>query len=345
MVPKRARLKDVAEKAGVAVNTASTILNRKPNSWASKETEERVFKAARELNYRPNRAAKSLQAGKFNAVGLLIADINNPYFTNFAEMMAIDLEQKGYNLVIESWRTDVDREVKQMKDLVDRTVDGVVAFVSDVEIHRDFLEYQAKAGYPIVIMAMPGAKDIPVDAVMPDFETGLEEAAKVLMQQGHKNVAFLAARSKGQRVGGRPAIFERIFQQLLGSKPTVVECGATIEDALATAKTLLSSDSRPSAVIALNDFSAIGVMRAAKELGLSVPGDLSVVGIDGVPLAAHLPVSLSTIVMPHLDMVQQASKFLHERIIGEAGEAVRHAKFPTHFLQRESSAKAPAQGQ
>ncbi|MFK7910685.1 MAG: LacI family DNA-binding transcriptional regulator [Akkermansiaceae bacterium] len=342
MAAKKARLKDVAEKAGVAVNTASTILNRKPNSWASKETEERVFEAARELKYRPNRAAKSLQAGKFNSVGLLVADINNPYFTHFSEMMAIDLEKRGYNLVIESWRMDREREVKQLQDLVDRTVDGVVAFISDVEQHREFLEFQANVGYPIVLMAMPGGKDLPVDAVMPDFETGLEQAADVLLKQGHKKFVFLAARSKGQRVGGRPAIFDRIFSELNGVSAEVVDCGAAVQDALEVARELLSSDDRPTAVIALNDYTAIGVMRAAKENGLNVPEDLSVVGIDGVPLAAQLPVSLSTIEQPHEDMVRESVRFLCERIEGEADSEVRYAMFPTRFVQRESSSQSPA---
>ena len=339
METKRARLKDVAGKAGVAVNTASTILNRRSNSWASKETEERVFKAARELNYRPNRAAKSLQAGKSNAIGLLIPDINNPCYTNLADIMAVEFEKMGYNLVIESWRTDLEREVKQLNDIVDRSVDGVVACISDVELHREFLEYQAKIGYPIVIMANPGEKDVPVDAVMPDFETGLKEVAQILTEQGHRNVAFLAARSKGQRVGGRPAIFENIFKGLPGGIPTLIDCGAAIEDSLAAAKVALSNDKRPTAIIALNDITAIGVMRAAKELGISVPEELSVVGIDGVPLAAHLPISLSTIEQPHKVMVKQVTKFLQERINGEVGAAARCAKFPTRFVQRESSAK------
>ena len=96
------RLKDVAAAAGVAVNTASTILNRRPNSWASKETEERVFKAASELGYRPNRAALGLRIGRFNAVGLLVADINNPFYTAFAHFLTLEAERQGYDVVIET---------------------------------------------------------------------------------------------------------------------------------------------------------------------------------------------------------------------------------------------------
>ena len=142
MAVGKIRLKDVAEKAGVAVNTASTILNKRPNSWASKETEKRVFDAAKELGYRPNRAAVALQSGRFMTIGLLIADLENPYYTHFSEVFGNQIEEKGYDLLIENWRTDLEREKKLLADMVHRNVDGVVAFVSDVDEHREFLESQ-----------------------------------------------------------------------------------------------------------------------------------------------------------------------------------------------------------
>lgn len=121
------RLKEVAARAGVAVNTASTILNRRPNSWASKETEARVFKAAEDLGYRPNRAALGLRSGKFHTVALLIPDLHNPFYTAFADLLEVEVEKHGYDLLIESWRTDLDRERHCLSDIIDRQVDGVAA--------------------------------------------------------------------------------------------------------------------------------------------------------------------------------------------------------------------------
>jgi LacI family transcriptional regulator len=103
---------------------------------------------------------------------------------------------------------------------------------------------------------------------------------------------------------------------------------------------VLARPDRPTAVVALNDLTAIGVMRAAIDAGLKVPGDLSVVGIDGVPMAAHLPVSLSTIAQPHAGMVARAVEFLMSRIEG-IDDAPRRAEFPTTFIARESSGPAP----
>ena len=337
MARKKVRLKDVAEKAGVAVNTASTILNRRPNSWASKETEERVFEAAKVLGYRPNRAAVALQAGRFSTIGLLIADLKNPYFTQFASLMGAALEEKGYNLVIENWRNDLEREKKSLEDFVHRDVDGVAVFVSDVDAHREFLEHQSKLGFPIVAYAMPGAGSAYVDMVIPNFEVGLSQAAENLHELGHRNFVFLSARSEGQRVGMRPALFRDAIAKLDGqSQVEVVSCGPSIDDAREVGLRILAGDERPSAVVALNDFTALGIMRAAKELGLRIPEDLSVVGIDGVPLGAQLMISLSTVAQPLVEMAATTVEMLISRIEGEEELPPMREEFATSFIKRES---------
>lgn len=338
MASGKIRLKDVAERAGVAVNTASTILNRRPNSWASKETEERVFTAAKELGYRPNRAAVALRSGSFKTIGLLVADLENPYFTHFSRVFGNQIAAKGYDLLIESWQTDLDREKKSLEDFVHRNVDGVVAFVSNLDEHREFLEHQAKLGFPFVVLAMPGAGKSPVDAVLPDFSTGLRQVAKRLYELGHRRYAFLAAKSAGQRVGGRPSLFQKFLGDLDGAEVRVVESGPHIEDAREVGRTILGNQDRPTAIVALNDLTAIGVIRAAKDLGLSVPDDLSVVGIDGIPLGEQLSISLSTVAQPHVEMASTAVDFLVDRIEGRGKEISREATFETSFVERESIA-------
>ncbi len=337
---KRVRLKDVAERAGVAVNTASTILNRRPNSWASQATVERVFAAAKELGYRPNRAAVALQSGRFHSIGLLVADLNNPYFTHAASLFGEAVERLGYDLVVESWRTDLAREAKLLRDFSERNVDGIVAFVSDVDTHRELFAEQAAAGVPFVVLAMPGAGDVPVDLVMPDFATGLDQAAGALHADGHRRFAFLDARSEGQRVGKRPALFESKVETLEDATLEILQSGPSIDEARSTMKPVLQRADRPTAVVALNDLTAIGVMRAAIDAGLRVPDDLSVVGIDGIPLGEHLTIALSSVVQPHSDIAAKAVEFLMSRIEGEEA-APRRAEFETRFLARESSGAAP----
>lgn len=337
---KRVRLKDVAERAGVAVNTASTILNRRPNSWASQATVERVFEAAKELGYRPNRAAVALQSGRFNTIGLLVADLENPFFTHAASLFGEKVEALGYDLVVESWRTDLERERKLLADFGERNVDGVIAFVSNVDSHRELFANQTPAGVPFVVLAMPGAGEVPVDLIMPNFATGLHQAAEALHADGHRRFAFLDARSEGQRVGKRPAIFEEKIDVLDGATLEILHSGPTIAEARAAAAPILSRADRPTAVVALNDLTAIGIMRAAIDAGLRVPQDVSVVGIDGIPLGEHLTVALSTVVQPYAEFTDKAVEFLTSRIEGDTAPPHR-AEFDTRFVPRDSSGPAP----
>ncbi len=336
MAGGKVRLKDVAEKAGVAVNTASTILNRRPNSWASKETEERVFAAAKDLGYRPNRAAVALRSGSFKTIGLLVADLENPFYTHFSRVFENAIAALGYDLVIENWQADLEREKKLLDEMVHRNVDGVVAFVSDLNSHQEFFEQQSKIGFPVVALGMASAEKVMVDLVSPNFRSGLKEAADCLYQLGHRRFGFLAAWSKGQRVGGRPAYFQEVIQDFGDAESEVVHCGPSITEALEKGREILGKSDRPTAIVALNDLTAIGVMRAAKDLGLSVPEDLSVVGIDGIPLGEHLLVSLSTVAQAYEEMAAKAIEFLLARIEGGGSQGAQHEEFATRFIQRES---------
>jgi LacI family transcriptional regulator len=341
------RLKDVAAQAGVAVNTASTILNRRPNSWASKETEERVFAAAAQLGYKPNRAAQALRFGRFHALGLIIADLHNPYYTAFADAMEEAAGARGYDVLIETWRNDLARERHLLEELSNRQVDGIAAFLSDPETHRDFLSGQAAQGTAFVVLGTTGEPQAPVDAVLADFERGLHEAVDILIGLGHRRFAFINALAAGQFGGRRLELFRRLLADkgIASSDVTDVDCSHTIASACAAATTLLQrpASARPTAIMALNDLSAIATMRAAAEQGLSVPGDLSVIGVDDIPLGSFLPVTLSTIAQPIAEMARRTTDLLIQRVEDKApGIIPEKIVFPTAFLRRESI--GPARG-
>lgn len=338
----KVRLKDVAARAGVAVNTASTILNRRPNSWASKQTEERVFKAAADLGYRPNRAAVALRFGKFNTIALLVADLHNPYYTAFADLLGREVERRGYDLFIETWRSNLDRERHCLVDIGDRQVDGVAAFLSDSESHRSFLETQAAERRSFVALGSTGSGALPVDSVLVEFDRGLREVVDALFDLGHRRFAFLCALAPGQSDGNRSELFGRLLNErgLNGSGFDFVRCDHSIESACTVAKELLARPAakRPTAVIALNDLSAIAAMRAASDLGLRVPAQVSIVGVDDIPFARFLPVSLSTVAQPLAAMAAATAELLIGRIEHQSGDwrAPEHQVFPTMFVRRES---------
>lgn len=344
----RVRLKDVAAKANVAVNTASTILNRRPNSWASKETAERVFKAAEELGYRPNRAALGLRIGRFHAIGLLIADINNPFYTTFAHHLSLEAERHGYDVVIESWRSDLQREKVCLEEIMNRQLDGVVAFLSDRQVHQDYLNRQFTSGTPFVIFGSSVGDQVPVDCVISDFEVGLRQAVTRLLELGHRHFMFLSALAEGQTDGHRNRLFAQLMAEKagMGVRYEVLRSGPAIEDAYGVARERLTAGERPTAIVALNDLAAIAAIRAAGDQGLRVPQDISVLGVDDIPMGVFLPAKLSTIAQPLEGMAKKAWELVFSRInSGKDLGGPRQEVFLTQFRERETTGRCAGEGQ
>lgn len=340
---KRIRLKDVAERAGVAVNTASTILNRRPNSWASKDTEARVFQAAKELGYRPSKTARALRSGRYHTIGLLIQDLTNPFFSTLADELESAVEERGYDLLVENCRSSLVREKHLFADLGDLEVDGSVLWLSDNEVFRDELAEMAQGQHPLVVLGngLP-EKPYPVDAVFSDFTQGLSDAVDALCGLGHKRFAFVSALAEGQADGKRP----RLFQEMLAARGIpaanidILRTGHTVESACETFAGFLRKrpDKRPTALLAMNDLAAIGAMRAAIEAGLSIPADLSIVGVDDVPLSSYLPITLSSIRQRYKKITRAAADLLISQIEATDGIQLppRQEVFSTVYTPRES---------
>jgi len=347
---RKVRLKDVAERAGVAVNTASTILNRRPNSWASKETETRVFLAAKELGYRPSKTARALQSGRHHAIGLLIQDLANPFFATLAEEIESAVEQRGYDLIIANCRSSLVRETHLFTGMHEMEVDGAIVYLSDNEIYRNELAKRFTGDFPLVALGngVP-LRPVPVDCVLSDFTEGLTQAVTALLALGHRRFAFLSALAEGQADGDRPGLFQKLLteQGVPSGDIDVLRCNHSVHSACETFEYFLKRRpvNRPTALVAMNDLSAIGAMRAALDAGLMIPRDLSIVGVDDVPLCAFLPIPLSSIRQRYRKIAAAAADMLITRISGNSQEfaSPRQAIFPTHFIQRESVA-APAHG-
>jgi LacI family transcriptional regulator len=341
----RARLIDVAARAGVAPNTASTILNNRPDSWASKETRERVLLAAKELNYRPSKAALGVRLGRYKTIGLVIPDLHNPFYPVLADYLDQAVAVDGYDLILEHSRNDLAAEQHSFQSILDRQVDGVALIVSDPELHRPFLAGLALSGPPAVALAAKPDVALPVDAVVSDFSKGFAQAIDHLIGLGHERFAFLCALAKGQDDGKRP----ELFRSILGAKGiapeniSFVRCEHHIASARNAFRELLrqTKRKRPTALMALNDLSAIGAIRAAADEGLSVPKDLSVIGVDNIPLGEYLPVALTTIAQPIKDMVGRTASLLIQRIEGKAAAKPSQTIFPTELIIRESTGKPP----
>ena len=340
---QRPRLVDVAKASGVATNTASMILNQRPNCWASEVTKKKVIEAAKRLGYRPNRIALAVQRGRYNTIGLLISDLNNPFFSHFAFQLELAAEKKGFDLIIEHSRFDLDRENRSIDNLLDRQVDGIIAHLVDPNAQRSILEEKIKYGVPIVVLGPQTNPSLPVDSIATDFEGGLTQALLHLKKLGHSRIGFIRTLAKNQVDFRQDGFFTVATQLGFIAKDLSFEASAQNLDGAKDAFNRLIKDPqrKPTAVIGLNDLCAIASLRGAWEAGLRVPQDVSVIGFDNILLSDYTCPSLTTIAQPIPEICLEAMEILLNRILGKNKGAPAPTTLPTKLIIRESTGPAP----
>lgn len=342
---QRARLVDVAQAASVATNTASMILNERPNCWASEATRKRVREAARRLGYRPNRIALAVKRRRFDTIGLIVPDLNNPFFMSIADQLESAAEARGCDLIIEHSRVDLLREIKCLESIMDRQVDGIIACLIDAPVHAERLRSQLKYGIPMVVAGQRGLEPLPVDLITVDFVGGLKQALSHLRRKGHSRVGFIRALAENQADNGRQEIFLNVARSLgFAEKDLRVEPSDHSMTGSKEAFERLIGNRQGgmlTAVIGLNDLCALGALRGAHEAGLQVPRDLSIIGVDDIALCRFLNPSLTSIAQPVRQIGKCAVDMLFDRIDGKTKEGPREKMLSSKLVLRESTGPVP----
>ncbi len=305
----------------------------------------RVFAAAEELGYRPNRAALGLRLGQFNSFGLLIPDLQNQYFTLCAELIEDHLRRHEADLIIESSRNSTDLEESILSTLFDRQIDGLVVCLIDVERNREVLHRLAKS-HPIVLMTEKMDAALDLDLVLADYTEGIRECVRALSDYGHQKFLYVQATVPGQAAGHRPEVFFRSLSELglPADSALLVQSGIGHDDVAARMAGVFSKPKgeRPTAILAHNDVTAISIMRAACQAGLRVPEDVSIVGVDDSPICSKLPVTLSSIQVPMSEITEEVVALLIRGREKAGSRSTRSVVFQTQFVARESVGAAPS---
>lgn len=338
MVPK---LKDVAQAAGVAINSASSILNGRKDSWASEATKARVFAAAERLGYTPDRIARSLSTGKTRVVGLIVPNLSDPFFTALATAIGNELIARDYDLVIEDTRLDYQREILCLDKINHWRFDGLMIAPISLDVLKSHLVPFAKRGTPVSVLGNH-PKTPPLGRIGVDLDQAIDDAFARLASLGHRRIGLLLhGQARQQSKISRVAKFELALKKhrFENATPCVVHCEPTLESAHAAFRDLLertAPQDLPTAIVCMNDLLAIGAMRAAKETGLAVPQDLSFIGVGDVPVGRFLPSALSSIAEPLEEMARAAVA----QILDES--PVQNVELSATFVERESI--GPAKG-
>lgn len=303
---------DVARKAGVSQSAVSRVFT--PGASASAATREKVMTAAGELGYRPNTLARAMITGQSRIIGLIVAYLDNQFYPMALEKLSHALQAKGYHILV-FMAENTGSVTPIVEELMAYQVDGIV--MASVAMSNELAGRCDAAGIPVV-MFNRGQDKGRHSQVTSDNIAGGRAVATFLVAGGHQRIAHIAGWQGSSTGRDRARGFIDGLAEA-GLEPAVVEDGMYKQDVAADlARRLFSSRSRPDAVFVGNDHMAFAVMDTLRfELGLSVPGDVSVVGYDDVPIAAWPAYDLTTIRQPVNQMVNTTVDTLLARIGGD----------------------------
>lgn len=321
-------IREVALHARVSTMTVSRTLNHP--EMVSPSTREQVLQAIRELGYVPNAMARSLTRGKTDVVALLLADIQNPFFTTLARGAEDEGEAEGYRLMLCNTDEREERERQYLEVLLSRQVDGVILASAGVAHVRRLVE----RGIPVVLVdrVLPGVE---VDSVMIDVYQGGTLLARHLLEQGYRDIAFIGGSMEISTIEARVSGCRDALQA--AGLPLRVHSGhLDRESGEQLVAHLCDEKHLPEALIAANNMVAVGAMVELRRRGIRVPDDMGLASIGELDLASLLDPFLTVILEPSYDVGRMAMKLLSERLAGYAG-APRHFLLPVELVPRRST--------
>jgi DNA-binding LacI/PurR family transcriptional regulator len=335
---KRVTIKDVALRSGVSKSTVSHVLNK--TRFVEDHTRQKVLQAIQELNYRPSSIARSLVSQRTGTAGLLISDVGNPFYHDVILGVEEVALTNGYSIFLCNTGYDLARGMKYIHSLVDRLVDGVMFMSSNMNI--DMIKEVHVNSIQSVVLDWGGTNVSEMAATITiDFKNGICEAVQHLVEFGHRRIAFAGGPTNMWTAKVRKQAFLKAIEECQPFVEGVVllDGNLRIEGGYRAFEELSRLVPRPTAVIAANDLTALGIMWASRNAGFILPDDLSVIGLDDIDLASRVTPTLTTIALPRYEIGRLAMQNLLS-LIREPAQPKTNQMVDTHLIVRESTTKA-----
>lgn len=331
--------KEIAARAGVSQATVSRVLNNKPN--VREETRRRVLDVIEEVGYVPNAEARSLVTNRTAKIGLVVADIVNPFYPELIENIEALAREADLSILLCNTQRQLRNDDRYARLLIEQRVDGVIfcAITPESPAPKRF----ARANIPIVFVNRH-LKGVASNVVITDNAGGAYTMTKHLLDLGHTRIAFIRGMVNTSTSQDREAGYRQCLADhgIATTEALIGDGSYTREGAFEAATRILHQETRtpPTAIFCANDYMAFGALEAVHDAGLRVPDDISVVGFDNIALSSLQPIGLTTIEQPIRQMAQTTMEFLLA-CMHETPADVQTKVYPPRLFVRGTSGPAP----
>ncbi|MCQ8888538.1 LacI family transcriptional regulator [Pseudoalteromonas carrageenovora] len=328
-----ATIYQVSEMAGVSLSTVSRVLN--DNDYVSKKTKKKVLEAMKELGYQPSSIARSLASSRTNSVGILVSELDGPFFGQMMSAIEEQLRIAGKHVIITPGHSDEKKEKNGFEFLTSRNCDAIIAHVEAVS--NEYLIELSKGKTPIYLMSRY-VKEIKQNCISLDNVMGGYLATKAMINKGHKRIAYIAG----------PQFKEDASDRLKGHKKALAEYNLTFDESLYYVgdfketggsdglRHFIQHKAQITALVCANDEMASGAMKYAREHGFNLPKDLAIIGFDNVIFTNYLYPTLTTIDNPVPEMGRAAANLVLKDIYKKSGITVNQV-FKPKLILRDST--------
>lgn len=331
---------DVAAHAGVSYSTVSRVVN--DYEFVKADTREKVQNAMAELGYVANLKARSLAGGRSNMIGLLVFDLENSYFTEVVRGIDAEVSRIHYDMVISTTHQRLDREQAYVTQLASGMVDGLIIMLP--QNIDSWLEPLRQRQTPYVLIDHESGLG-QGHVIRTTNRRGARQATDYLLDLGHRRIGLVTGTPTVQSGRERIEGFEQAFagRNLSIDSDLIVQGDFDQASGYVAALQLLQYRTPPTAIFALNDAMAIGVLEAAEKVGLTVPDDLSIIGFDDIPEASYIRPQLTTVRQPQREIGRTATRLLVDLIEqNEERPGLETITLETELIIRKSTGPANA---
>jgi LacI family transcriptional regulator, galactose operon repressor len=326
-------LEQVARRARVSTATVSRVLNNK--GLVKSTTRARVLKAVEELKYSPNLHARSLAGGKNRSIGVIVSNIENPFFLDVYKAVEAGAHSAGYELIMANTDYNSERLVTSIRLMIGRRVAGLAAIVSEMD--SELIEELSGHRIPVVFYDV-GAPRKNITNIRVDYRRGMEKLTSYLYSLGHRRLGFVGHHATLGPINERvKAVLDAAARYPDLQVETTADTDA-LEGGRRAARMLLDAHPRLTAIVCVNDLMAVGALRELRARGLGVPEDMSVTGFDNVTLAQFCHPALTTVHIPRDQIGQTICGFL----MNPEKEPLQHEfVIDPELVLRDSTGPAP----